>query len=115
MLRVEISYADMRDMQLANDLSGGSWCNCGYSLACMSCPWRPNTWEKVAGLQVRVSSMVVPLAHTLRRNREEGDEGRSATLRHIKTEKGNRGKERKKKREKRGACLWLQEPVCDLW
>jgi len=63
MLRVEISSADMRDTQQSNDLSRGTRCNCGYSLACMSCPWRPNTWEKVAWLQVRVSSMAVPLAH----------------------------------------------------
>lgn len=29
-----------------------------YLLACISCPWRPKTWEKVVGVQVRVSSMV---------------------------------------------------------
>lgn len=76
MLRVEISYADMQDMQLGNDLSGG-WrrFNCGYSLACMSCPWRPNTWEKVAWLQVRVSSMAVPLAHAEEKERGGGGGG----------------------------------------
>lgn len=69
---MEISYADM---QLANDLSGYRRWNCGYSLACMSCPWRPNTWEKVAWLQVRVSSMAVPLAHAEEKERRE-EEGR---------------------------------------
>lgn len=64
----------------------------------MSCPWRPNTWEKVAWLQVRVSSMAVPLAHAEKKAKEEEDEGRSATLRHIRTEKEERGKERKKRR-----------------
>lgn len=90
---MEISYADMQSMKLANDLfgeEGGD--DCGYSLACMSCPWRPNTWEKVAWLQVRVSSMVVPLAHAEERDRREGEEGRSATVRQIRTDKRKEGK-----------------------
>lgn len=64
-----------------------------YSLACMSCPWRPNTWEKVAWLQVRVSSMAVPLAHAGGERGEQNDKGRSATLRHIKARKKREGEE----------------------
>lgn len=49
-------YADMGIMIFVLER-----CNHGHSLACIICPWRPNTWEKVAWLQVRVSSMLVPL------------------------------------------------------
>lgn len=72
----------------------------------MSCPWRPNTWEKVAWLQVRVSSMAVPLAHAEGKEREEGDEGRSATLRHIKIDKWRCKKEEKEEGmwEGQGGC-----------
>lgn len=43
--------------------------------------------------------MAVPLAHAEEKAKKEEDEGRSATLRHIRTEKEERGKERKKKKE----------------
>lgn len=42
--------------------------------------------------------MAVPLAHAEKKAKEEEDEGRSATLRHIRTEKEESGKERKKRR-----------------
>lgn len=74
----------------------------------MSCPWRPNTWEKVAGLQVRVSSMAVPLAHAVHtrgmkvRNTasRRGREGREREGKRGEKEKEKeRTKERKKERE----------------
>lgn len=93
MLKVEISYTDMQDMQLATDLSENRRCDCGYSLACMSCPWRPNTWEKVAWLQVRVSSMVVPLAHAEEKEKG-GERGKVSNTASCKDrEKEERGKE----------------------
>lgn len=75
----------------------------------MSCPCRPNTWEKVAWLQVRVSSMAVPLDEE---RESEGDEGRSATLRHVKT--GKRG-DGEKRRGEEGVPSVVEAAVCDLW
>lgn len=87
----------------------------------MSCPWRPNTWEKVAWLQVRVSSMAVPLAHAERRERgrrvvREGQQ-HCVTSRWEKEESGKRRgrrKEKKRTRERREARLQLEKLVCDL-
>ncbi|TNN84021.1 hypothetical protein EYF80_005892 [Liparis tanakae] len=72
----------------------------------MSCPWRPNTWEKVAWLQVRVSSMAVPLAHAEGKEREEGDEGRLTVLGSSR-QAGLKG--RAKKRGGEGGALRLRQ------
>lgn len=59
----------------------------------MSCPWRPNTWEKVAGLQVRVSSMAVPLAHAVHT--------RGMKVRNTASRRGRGERKRRKKRRER--------------
>lgn len=72
------------------------------SLACISCPWRPNTWEKVASWlqQVSVSSMAAAAVATRERGRRvtSGWGG--------KKESGEGGKKGRK-----GAYLPKQRPL----
>lgn len=111
MLKVEISCADMWNMELANDLLAEERCNCAYSLARMRCPWRPNTWEKVAWLQVRMSSMVVPRAHAEEKRQRRGMmEGQPHCVTSGR-KKGKRKRDKKMEGEGEGeggvACLQL--------
>lgn len=90
-------YADMGIMIFVSER-----CNHGHSLACIICPWRPNTWEKVAWLQLRVSSMLVPL--------KRDTEGRWGKVRN-----GEQNRKRENKTNRSGAYLQSWRLLCLLW